>query len=59
MKLRLEPNKTQIASFEEGFDFLGVRFEGDTYSYLWERKRIEVEGPVPRWLWAYMPEGYE
>ena len=59
MKLRLEPNKTQITSFEEGFDFLGVRFEGDTYSYLWERKRIEVEGPVPRWLWAYMPEGYE
>jgi len=58
LKLCLEPQKTQVASFEEGFDFLGVRFQGDTYSYLWERKRIEVEGPVPRWLWAYMPEGY-
>lgn len=59
IKLCLEPNKTQITSFEEGFDYLGVRFEGDTYAYLWERKRIEVEGPVPGWLWAYMPEGYE
>lgn len=40
-------------------EFLGVRFYRDTYSFLWEGKTVEVEGPVPGWLWSYMPEGYE
>ncbi len=59
LRLRLEPRKTRLTSFEEGFGFLGVDFSGDSYSFSWEGKRVEVEGPVPAWLWSYMPEGYE
>jgi group II intron reverse transcriptase/maturase len=59
LRLQLEPAKTRITSFDEGFEFLGVRFYRDTYSFLWEGKTVEVAGPVPAWLWGYMPEGYE
>lgn len=59
LKLRLEPSKTRIASFNEGFDFLGIHFEGEVYSFMWEDKRFVVEGPLPRRLWAYAPEGYD
>ena len=59
LRLRLEANKTHITSFDEGFEYLGVRFEGDTYSFTWEGKHIQVEGPTPRWLWGYMPTEYE
>ncbi len=58
LKLSLEPSKTKLTSFENGFEFLGVRFYRDTYSFLWEEKTITVAGPVPAWLWGYMPEGY-
>ena len=44
LHLRYEPSKTEIVSFEEGFEFLGVLFEDDEYAYPWERKRISVEG---------------
>jgi len=44
LHLRFEPEKTAIASFEEGFEFLGVWFEDDTYTYPWDRKRITVKG---------------
>jgi retron-type reverse transcriptase len=57
--LRLEPAKTRITGFDEGFEFLGVRFYRDTYTFLWEGKAVEVAGPVPAWLWGYLPEGYE
>jgi group II intron reverse transcriptase/maturase len=59
LHLQLEPTKTRITSFDEGFEFLGVRFYRDTYAFTWEGKVIEVEGPVPSWIWGYMPEGYE
>jgi len=59
LRLRLEPRKTRITSFDEGFDYLGVRFYRDGYSFLWREKRFEVRGPTPRWLWGYMPMGYE
>ena len=59
LKLRLEPAKTRLTSFDRGFDFLGVRYYRDTYSFPWEGKRVEVEGPVPAWLWGYMPDRYE
>ncbi len=42
LKLRFEPAKTCLASFEEGFDFLGVHFEASWYWYLWDDARIEV-----------------
>ncbi len=59
LELRLEPSKTRVASFDEGFDFLGIRFKGDAYSFTWEDKRFTVEGPLPRRLWGYAPEGYD
>ena len=59
LKLRLEPAKTRLTSFDRGFDFLGVRYYRDTYSFLWEGRKVEVEGPVPAWLWGYMPDRYE
>ncbi len=58
LRLRLEPHKTRIASFEQGFEFLGIRFERDHYTFTWEEKRVQVHGPVPEWLWGYVP-GYE
>lgn len=59
LQLRLEPTKTRITSFDRGFDYLGIHFEEDSYSFLWQEKRFVVEGPVPGWLWGYVPEGYE
>jgi group II intron reverse transcriptase/maturase len=51
LKLRLEPAKTRISSFGDGFEFLGVRFQGDEYSFLWQEKRITVAGAFD-WLWG-------
>ena len=58
LKLQLEPTKTAIANFDTGFDYLGLHFERDEYTYLWEGKRITVEGDFPDFLFAYGP-GYE
>jgi hypothetical protein len=43
LKLIYEPTKTQLTSFQEGFRFIGVWFEGDTYEYIYRNKRIEVD----------------
>lgn len=61
LQLSLEPAKTRITSFDEGFDFLGVHFQGDSYSYTWEDKRVEVSGDMgPLWsMWEYFPHGYD
>ncbi len=59
LKLRYEPNKTRLSSFEEGFEFLGVRFYRDTYSYVWEEKVIEVEGEQVDWLFSRYGPRYE
>ena len=57
LKLRFEPQKTRITSFDEGFDFLGVHFEGDTYSYTYRDKPVEVKGSEVDWLFnQYGPE---
>lgn len=58
LRLKLKPAKTRLTSFEEGFDFLGVHFEGKTYSYLWQDKRVTVEGERDVWHFPYPPEGY-
>jgi len=56
--LRLEPAKTRVSSFAEGFEFLGVRFKDDTYAFLWQEKRITVKGEFA-WLWGeYMQYDY-
>lgn len=44
LKLRYEPSKTNVTSFEKGFEFLGVRFEGDVYSYIHQHQRVQVKG---------------
>lgn len=59
LKLRLEPTKTRIVSFAQGFDYLGIHFERNRYSFLWQQKRFRIEGPVPGWLWGYIPEDYK
>ena len=61
IKLQLEPAKTRVTSFDDGFEFLGVRFDADSYHYTWQDKQIEVTGgPGPLWsLWDYFPHGYE
>lgn len=51
LKLRLEPEKTRVSSFEDGFEFLGVRFKEDTYTFTWEEKRVTVAGEF-EWLWG-------
>lgn len=59
LKLKMEPTKTQITSFDQGFEYLGVFFYRDTYSYDWQDKRIEVQGPFDGWLFSQTgPEGY-
>jgi retron-type reverse transcriptase len=58
LRLRLEPAKTRITSFADGFEFLGVYFEGGEYRFTWQDKRIAVTGAAPEWLWSYAPQGY-
>jgi len=59
LKLQFEPSKTRLTSFDEGFEYLGVTFYRNTYSYNYENKRIEVEGPFDDWLFSMTgPEGY-
>lgn len=58
LRLRLEPSKTKIAFFDEGFDYLGVWFERDEYSYQWKDKRIEVKGDFDWLFYDYVPDGY-
>lgn len=57
--LRLEPSKTRVASFEQGFTFLGVTFKRATYAFTYAGKRIEVRGRNVSILWNHWPEGYE
>jgi len=61
LKLRFEPSKTRITSFDEGFEFLGVYFDRESYVYTWEEKRVRVKGSRgPLWsMWDYFPHGYE
>jgi group II intron reverse transcriptase/maturase len=56
LHLRLEPHKTAITHFDRGFKYLGVHFQGNEYTYVWERKRITVKGDFPDFLFAYGPE---
>jgi group II intron reverse transcriptase/maturase len=42
INLEVNPQKTQLTSFDQGFTFLGVAFEGDKYRYLWRGMRVEA-----------------
>lgn len=60
LELHLEPHKTSITNFDEGFDFLGVHFYRDTYSFNAQEKKVEVKGGFdPELFYDYVPEGYE
>jgi retron-type reverse transcriptase len=56
--LELSPRKTRLASFDAGFQFLGVNFYRDTYSYTWEQKQVEVQGRNVKWLFKHVPQFY-
>ena len=58
LRLKLNPAKTRLTSFDAGFRFLGVEFQGDTYSYVHQNKRIAVTGPNTRILYRHQPEFY-
>lgn len=57
LKLELNPGKTRVTSFDDGFDFLGVHFERTDYSYIVEGKRITVDN-LPPDDFHYHPDGY-
>lgn len=56
LKLKLSEHKTRIASFDQGFRFLGVEFHRDTYSYLCQQTRIKVKGKKIRLLYQQPPD---
>ena len=58
LELQLEPSKTFLSSFEEGFEFLGVWFERDEYSYKWKDKKITVTGDEVDYLFSKYGGGY-
>lgn len=59
LKLKFEPNKTNITHFDTGFNFLGVHFFRNTYSFESQNKKIEVKGDFdPTFFYEYVPEGY-
>jgi len=58
LKLEFQPQKTCITSFEQGFTFLGVNFFANTYQYIWQNKKIEVEGRRLKILYRYLPDFY-
>jgi len=58
LRLVLHPDKTHISNFEQGFTFLGVEFFKNTYRYLWQDKKIQVEGKDLKMLYRYMPTFY-
>jgi group II intron reverse transcriptase/maturase len=58
LKLELNTQKTQITSFDDGFDFLGVRFTGDDYRYQVEGRNFVIEdGEAPAWFYEH-PENH-
>lgn len=55
--LDLNRRKTRVVSFDDGFDFLGVRFERTDYTYLCAGKRVRVDTLPPAWF-HYHADGY-
>jgi retron-type reverse transcriptase len=40
LQLQLQPRKTRLTHFDEGFDFLGIHFKGNQLSYVAHHKKI-------------------
>ena len=59
LHLRYHPRKTRITHFSRGFDFLGVNFLRDQYSFISTQKKIVVNGGFDEELFIdYFPKGY-
>lgn len=58
LHLRLSKQKTTTTCFKYGFRFLGVDFYKDSYSYVWEQKRIRVKGRDLKTLYNHVPSFY-
>lgn len=43
IRLEVNPQKTHLTSFREGFTFLGVHFQGNKYTYQWHGKSVEAD----------------
>jgi group II intron reverse transcriptase/maturase len=57
LRLCCEPHKTRLTSFEQGFDFIGVHFKDDEYSYIYMDKEVKVSGDKVDLLFSdYGPE---
>lgn len=59
LQLELEPAKTTIATFDQGFEYLGCTFEGDAFYFERDGERIKVADDHG-WnlFYNYGPEGY-
>ncbi len=57
LKLAYEPAKTRLTSFDQGFEFIGVRFAGQEFTYTCKEKAVVIRGSDERWLVdEYLPE---
>lgn len=59
LKLDFHPEKTRLTSFAEGFEFIGVQFRGDQYSYTYLDKRISSENENVDWFISDYGPRYE
>lgn len=60
LHLRLETAKTNLTHFEQGFDYLGIHFYRDTYTFITQDKRVEVRGAFDPFLfYDYVPDRYQ
>jgi group II intron reverse transcriptase/maturase len=58
--LDLEPTKTAITTFDEGFEYLGCYFKGDAFYFDYDGRRIAVrEDEDWNLFYQHGPEGYE
>ncbi len=60
LRLQLEPSKTAITTFQQGFGYLGCNFKGSYFYFEYEGERINVHDDRG-WnlFYRYGPEGYE
>lgn len=59
LRLKYEPRKTRLTHFDEGFDFIGVHFQDDEYSYVYRDKEVKVKGTEVDWLFGVYGPEYE
>ncbi len=57
--LQFNERKTRLTNFDEGFTFLGVQFLENSYHYIWQDKKIEVEGKNLKTLYNHIPMLYD